>query len=84
MNIESPITKAERIARELDSDPIAARQVKEFISEERLITILECGASWDEVDALSTKIEKLEEDNDELRREISRLEGETDTVIPFK
>jgi len=74
MNIESPTVKAERIARELDSDPIAARQVKEFISEERLITILECGVSLEEFEEQEAHIRSVEAENDDLRAELSEVD----------
>lgn len=41
MTAENPMALAQQIAQLLDSDPIAASQVREHLSEERLIELLE-------------------------------------------
>ena len=39
-----PAVAAQKIARLLDSDPVAARQVQEYLTPERLIELLEIPA----------------------------------------
>lgn len=50
MVLESPVALAEQIAKLLDSDPVAARQVREYLSDERLIELLELQVPLSAVD----------------------------------
>lgn len=57
---ERPAPLAREIARILDNDPIMARQIREYLSEERLLEILEIEAEIIEKQAPFGSFQRVE------------------------